>query len=168
MVTLKVSIPKLPQLEKAFKNAPEVAVRELGTGIRRYIMILDNAAKREAPVNKSHGGGTLRQSINHTMTGLLSGEVAANASYAGYVEEGTKPHIIESRNKKVLATSARNAPGWPIVSKGGYAIFGKRVQHPGTKANPFMQRAIDNTIDKLENELAGAAERTLKTISDSV
>jgi len=62
-------------------------------------------------------------------TSTLSGGVSA----LGVILEGTDAHEIEGKNSqsKVLRFTA-----------GGTVMFRKRVQHPGTKANPFVQKAM--------------------------
>lgn len=76
--------------------------------------------------------------------------VQATAPYAGYVELGTKPHIIQPRNAKVLA--------WP-ASQGGRRLsgsarsgaamrFARHVHHPGTKPQPFL---VPGAIKALES-----------------
>lgn len=55
------------------------------------------------------------------------------AEYAVYVHEGTRPHVIRPRNKKVLA--------FPGASGG--TVFAREVQHPGTVARPFLRNAVE-------------------------
>lgn len=49
--------------------------------------------------------------------------------YAVFVHDGTKPHEIRPKKKKALKT-----PYGPR----------KKVNHPGTKANPYLQKSVDN------------------------
>jgi hypothetical protein len=49
-----------------------------------------------------------------------------------WITKGTKPHVIAARRAAFLRFY------WPKVGK---VVFFKRVNHPGTKANPFMSRA---------------------------
>lgn len=53
--------------------------------------------------------------------------------YAVFVHDGTKPHEIRPKNKKALKT--------PFGPR-------KKVNHPGTKANPYLQNAVDNYDSK--------------------
>lgn len=55
------------------------------------------------------------------------------APYAIFVHDGTKPHEIRPKNKKALKT--------PFGPR-------KKVNHPGTKANPYLQNAVDNYNSK--------------------
>jgi len=85
----------------------------------------------------------------------MTGEVISGASYSQAFEEGTRPHLIQIRKKKVLAGPKRGAPaGWPMIS-GDYAIYGTKVVHPGTKPKPFMYpawrfgtRSFNNLVKK--------------------
>lgn len=95
------------------------------------------AAREEAPVRS----GRLRSSIKVTpfrMTGPYKGEGGVGVSirdvpYAGFVRWGTKPHVIRARNAPALRFY------WPKV---GRVVFFKKVNHPGTKPNDFLTRAV--------------------------
>jgi HK97 gp10 family phage protein len=65
-------------------------------------------------------------------------EVQALAPYAVFVEFGTAPHEIRPVNASVLAFEA-----------GGKMVFTPLVRHPGSKANPFMERAAEDTRSKV-------------------
>jgi HK97 gp10 family phage protein len=66
-------------------------------------------------------------------------EVQALAPYAVFVELGTAPHEIRPVNASVLAFEAA-----------GKMVFTPIVRHPGTKPNPFMERAAEDTRSKAE------------------
>lgn len=51
------------------------------------------------------------------------------APYAPYVHYGTDPYVIRPKNKQALKT--------PYGAR-------KKVSHPGIKANPYLQKAVDN------------------------
>ena len=89
-----------------------------------------SVARRLVPVKT----GTLRASIKVQQARDLKGrysvsyDVEAGAKYAAYVHEGTRPHVIEGNPLLVFQV-------------GGATVFTRRVNHPGTKANPFLLRA---------------------------
>ena len=66
--------------------------------------------------------------------------IVALAPYAKFVIEGTAPHEIRPANASCLAFKAA----------GGDMVFTKLVRHPGTKPNPFLQRAVDKAREKVE------------------
>ncbi|OCS21489.1 hypothetical protein CFVI97532_09470, partial [Campylobacter fetus subsp. venerealis cfvi97/532] len=77
--------------------------------------------------------------------------------YAKFVHYGTKPHIIRVKKAKGLA------------NKKAGLYFGKQVNHPGTKAQPYLENALDNYIksggfSKAKNALD--AEVKSKVIND--
>jgi hypothetical protein len=75
--------------------------------------------------------GTLRNEITSWAT-TTHGELSANAPYARFVESGTVPHRITPRGAYPLRFY------WEKV--GTHVEFWS-VNHPGTKAMPFMERA---------------------------
>jgi len=147
---IKFEIKNIKEIKATFKQAPVKMTRELNKAIKRIITKIEGTAKREAPVNKQSGGGNLRQSISSKMAGIAKGVVDVSAKYAIYVHEGTRPHIIRIRNKKVLANTRTGR------------FFGKVVHHPGTKANPFLQRAVDKNKSFIDKEFGNAVEKALK------
>ncbi len=79
--------------------------------------------------------------------------------YAVYVYYGTKPHTIRPKRKKALKTP--------------YGIFTK-VQHPGTKAQPYLDDALDDLVrsGRLNRLLDGfgddMSEAMFETITDGL
>lgn len=90
--------------------------------------------------------------------------VGTNDTIYGYVEEGTRPHVIVAKGKTLAFPSGHRAKTRPrVIGSGsggssGSTVFTKRVQHPGTDAREFsvviaekwqeqlpilLQRAID-------------------------
>jgi hypothetical protein len=66
---------------------------------------------------------------------------------AVFFEQGTKPHKIRIKNKKVLSTLREYTGGKALnVSKdkkgNEWAIFGLQVNHPGTKPKPFFVHPV--------------------------
>ena len=146
MPVFKVKSPDLSKLiknTKTWDTAVSVAVKKFLT-----LGTLEAEAKirEEAPVKT----GELRRRIRHSIK-RLQGFVFPTIKYAIWVHEGTDPHVIRPRNKKALF--------WK-----GAAHPVKSVQHPGSKANPFVERGAkraeakidrlgDNLLKDLENHL---------------
>lgn len=77
--------------------------------------------------------------IDHTDGKLLSqsataarGEIRVGVDYASFVSDGTPPHIIEAKRAKTLA-----------FEQDGVMRYPRRVRHPGTKANRYLDGAVD-------------------------
>ncbi len=88
-----------------------------------------------------HRTGYLASTVTKEV-GVGEASVSANASYARFVEEGTRPHEIRPINGRVLVFQVR-----------GKTVFTPLVHHPGTKPNPFMHRAADETRGRVEGSL---------------
>lgn len=91
--------------------------------------------------------GNLRDSLGIKIDGdrVIIGADPTKAPYAIYVELGTKPHVIEAKNGKALA-----------FQMGGQQVVVRKVNHPGTKANPFMEEAFQAWVDSLGSMAAEA------------
>ena len=149
MIEIRVTIQNADEIREAFRQAPLKIISNLNKAVNRIIIKVENSAKRNAPVNKSFGGGNLRQSIRSQMTGQMQGMVLVGAEYGIYVHEGTRPHVITIVNKKVLANKRTGQ------------IFGVRVNHPGTKAQPFLQQAIDENMGFINDEFEKVVDNIL-------
>ena len=56
--------------------------------------------------------------------------IGTNVEYAPAIEFGSRPHVIEAKNRKALSN--------------GKAIFGRRVNHPGWSGDSFLYWAMKN------------------------
>lgn len=82
--------------------------------------------------------------------------------YAKYVHSGTRAYTIKPKNKKALA------------NKKAGLFFGKKVNHPGQKANPYLlnawniykngglKRASDELAQNVGEEIVKEIKITLK------
>lgn len=61
----------------------------------------------------------------------LEGVIVCDHPAVRYVLDGTRPHIIRPRRAQALRFPYR-----------GRTVFAAVVHHPGTRANPFLQRAL--------------------------
>ncbi|MGH3783139.1 MAG: hypothetical protein ACRDZY_02225 [Acidimicrobiales bacterium] len=78
---------------------------------------------------------TLRRARGETAIGPYA-DVTAGLSgitnYLGYHMDGTPPHLITPSRRKALR-----------FLSGGQVVFARVVHHPGTRANPFLVRALE-------------------------
>lgn len=94
--------------------------------------------------------GRLEQETGWHPTGMLSAQIYSNAPYAGYVEEGTAPHVIQPRD-------GRQALRFFMGGPSGGMMIRRQVRHPGTRARPFFFA-----------DLAGRQGRMLRVARDAV
>ena len=112
-----------PDLRRTFRVAGRRAVDDFAGKVQRR-------ARTLAPSRT----GALRQSIRVRRTLTFRGPssvVGTDLFYAPYVHDGTPPHVIRPRRARALRFTA-----------GGRVVFAARVNHPGTKAGPFLDQAL--------------------------
>jgi hypothetical protein len=134
-----VQIVGLPQLLAKLQQAPQIAAPILQRALSASGAIL---AKHTVKGIVPWRTGFLTQSFRAEMTtGML--RWFPTASYAPFVEFGTKPHVILPKDKKALY--------WP-----GAAHPVARVNHPGSKSNPFMERILAASQEEIDATFTAA------------
>lgn len=104
--------------------------------------------------------------------GGIGVEVATKDKVYGYVDEGTKPHIIrpKKRNKRGLLSfqtggHAKTRPkviGSTAGRKGNKQVFAKEVHHPGTKARQFTKTISKKWQPEFRRQMDAAMRRAAK------
>jgi hypothetical protein len=93
--------------------------------------IIINKIKDEAPVDS----GKLRDSLKATRTAIAGNVVlkfTSSSPYIGFVVGGTKAHEIRPHGQVLH-----------FMDSHGAEVYARFVNHPGTKPNNFVHRAID-------------------------
>ena len=133
-------------LKEAAKNS-EITTQEVLVHSANY---LKTEMEARVPVDT----GRLKQSIQVRVSGKRI-TVGPDTPYAEYVEFGTAPHVIKPKKSNVLAFQA-----------GGRTVIVRSVNHPGTKAQPFVRPAFEAWVDTLGGLVAEAhVQRFVKEAS---
>jgi hypothetical protein len=127
-VTTKIYDTKIDHLF----DGPTALRAYMNTKVAETVMV----ARVEAPT-KSHA---LQRSISSTYHGGGRWSVSASAPHAKFVHNGTKSHLIKGRRRSMLRFF------WEKV---GAVVYLRQVNHPGTKANPFLTRAMHKVWDSV-------------------
>lgn len=109
--------------------------------------VVKEAVRFNAPVRT----GRLRDSVvmeRRARKGGIEITFLSDTPYAGYVERGTPAHMIYPRRARMLH--------W--VDPGGESVFRKEVHHPGTRANPFVDRAVMELYPWIRERLGAAVK----------
>jgi hypothetical protein len=149
----KITIPNLPALQAALAVYPAIAAPIIQSAVvGSQALLAKYTTASTVPVLT----GYLVQNWGFEV-GQYTARWYPKASYAPYVEFGTAPHTIVPVNARVLAN--------PRTGQ----IFGTIVHHPGTKANPFMERIVAaaqpdvdslfvQALDKITAQVASQAQ----------
>src|SRR5580693_1858022 len=125
-MNFSVTIPNLSALQQALANYPAISTPIMQNAIVAAQAILAQFTNASTVPIKT---GYLVQNWGFEI-GNLQARWYPKASYAPYVEFGTAPHIIKAVKARALANTETGQ------------FFGPVVHHPGTKANPFLERII--------------------------
>lgn len=90
-----------------------------------------NRAKVLAPVDTGRLRAAIKGRLVRNWTLRSEYQITVNVDYAEAVHDGTRPHVIRPRNAQALRFNI-----------GGRIVYAKVVHHPGTRARPFLDRAL--------------------------
>jgi hypothetical protein len=126
----------------AIGKAPREMLREVG-------LIAVREAKGIVPRRTGNLGRTIRiGSLTDTHVEVKAGG-QLNVGYAAAVEFGSRPHVIRPRNRKVLAWGGARTLGGRVRAGSRATHFARVVNHPGTRAKPFLIPAFSHALDRV-------------------
>ena len=104
------------------------------SALKRFLFRIGSGARYRAKQVAPYKTGNLKKDIQVFDERIDSFSISVGntklAPYAKFVYFGTRPHVIKPKKMKALA------------NKKSGQIFGKSVNHPGTKANPYIEKAF--------------------------
>ena len=106
---------------------------------------IEARAKRNISNNGSVKTGHLRRGITTNVGNMEVTVHTSNIKYARIVEEGSRPHTIRPRGKKALYWKGAKHPV-------------KSVNHPGSKAKPYLIPAFEKEKEVLIKDLKKVIE----------
>lgn len=134
------SFPTANNLDSVIKRVAFDAMLEGAEGT--LIDIIDDTPIRTGTLRRS-------QTVNPHRT-RMTVNFSANTPYAHAVHEGSPPHEITAYNAKALAFKA-----------GGEMVYRKKVNHPGTKGNPWMRRAVTRRLSDIGGHVTSQVTKAL-------
>jgi len=147
---MEIKSPSMDSFNKTLGYVPETTKISLQEAIRKGTLTLFSESVIQTPVKTGRLQSGHRYSIE-----VLRGRIYPTVKYAIFVHEPTRPHIIEPRRAKVLRF---------II--GGKVIFAKKVKHPGTKGQPFFEKAIRIRAPEVAKYLWDAGARLITQLKE--
>lgn len=144
------------ELDDLLRTLPEKMQKNVNrAGLRAGAVVLLDQVKQNIPVKSGNLRKTARIS-SRAKNGAVSVSVKAggkvkgiDAWYARLVEFGTRPHLVQvsekdrginGRTGRAVSVTTVNRRRSLMI---GTTLVGPSVQHPGSRARPFMRPAID-------------------------
>lgn len=97
--------------------------------------------KRTAPVDTGQLQRRTGVEVTSATTQRITAEARIDVDYAQFVTMGTAPHVIRPRRPD----------GVLVFQVGSQTVFTRRVNHPGTQANPFYDDVVNRWPEYLRN-----------------
>ena len=136
---IKINTDEIDKFAVELTELSEKSRDNVQKAIKKSAFNIESQTKKNLASNKSVVTGHLRRSIATKMGDLEATIHTSNVKYAVIVEKGSKPHIIRPKNKKALYWKGAKRPV-------------KLVNHPGSKAKPYLIPAFESEKDKsIEN-----------------
>jgi hypothetical protein len=117
--------------------------RELEATARQVV----NRAKVLAPVDTGRLRASIRIESRRSLSLRTIYTVGSDVSYAKMVHDGTRPHRIP-----------RSGLADPVLRfrMGGRIVYARYVNHPGTRARPFLDKAVREIAGGKGYDIRGA------------
>ena len=142
---IKINTNEIDKFAVELTELSEKSRDNVQKAIKKSAFNIESQAKKNLASNKSVITGHLRRSIATKMGDLEATIHTSNVKYAVIVEKGSKAHIIRPKNKKALYWKGAKRPV-------------KLVNHPGSKAKPYLIPAFESEKDKFIENLKEAIE----------
>ena len=133
---IKIDSSDLNKFSVTLRELPDEIKDDVRKVVKNSAFNIERNAKSSASVKTGH----LRRSISTKMGDMEATIHTSNLKYAPMVEFGTRPHIIRAKNKKALYWKGAKHPV-------------KQVNHPGSKAKPYLIPAFDKEKDQFLEKL---------------
>ena len=140
---IKINTDEIDKFAVELTELSEKSRDNVQKAIKKSAFNIESQAKKNLASNKSVVTGHLRRSIATKMGDLEATIHTSNVKYAVIVEKGSKAHVIRPKNKKALYWKGAKRPV-------------KLVNHPGSKAKPYLEPAFESEKDKFIENLKEA------------
>lgn len=148
---IKIEIENLNEIRTALIQSPVIVAKYINKAIKQALMIdLWNAKQKTTPVDLSNLKGTWNSKFSN-----LYGELGPNAKYALPVHEGSRPHWV----------GIKHIEGWARRHGINPYALQKSIAKKGTKANPFLQEAINIAQPNINKRFNVALQSALNEIA---
>ena len=142
---IKVDSSDLNKFSIYLSKKSDEDIKKIQKVLKNTGMNIEAGAKDNLTSNNSVKTGHLRRSIGNFRRGMTVTVHTSNVKYAVIVEKGSKAHVIRPKNKKALYWKGASHPV-------------KQVNHPGSKAKPYLIPAFEKEKDQFLERLKEVIE----------
>lgn len=137
---IKIDASELNKFSVEVTKLSNEVEEDVKKAVKNSAFNIEKNAKSNLTKNKSVATGHLRRGISTDIKGLEATVHTSNIKYAPMVEYGARAHIIRPKNKKFLYWKGAKHPV-------------KQVNHPGSRAKPYLIPAFEKEKDQFLEKL---------------
>lgn len=130
--------------QKSVDQATYKIINQLMGNVEKAVLILESESKKECPVDQ----GILRASITHDVS-LSTKEIVGSC----YTPEEIGPYVHQGTGIYAVDGNGRKTP-WNWANPGSKKWSGRKG-YRGSRPNPFMERARNKSMQRIEKILGG-------------
>lgn len=155
---------RMVALDKNFRRELQVVARQTGRDLL-------NRHREVVKGWKLRPDFSLEVTVQPTRIQILVTPRGRNKKIFRYVNEGTKAHIIQQKNKAYLKFQTGHSPKTKPIAKynvgnggrtGGW-VSKKQVNHPGTKRRDFTKTFVEEALPELRKQTENAFRRAARS-----
>lgn len=150
-MNIQIKIQNLDEVKKGLNEAPIFFAKNIDKAIHHSI---EEVRKNVLDYAPSGAGNDLRLRWD-TIFKPLYGALISGVKHGIFVHEGTKPHW----------TSIKNLADWARLRGLNVYALQRSIAKKGTKANPFLAKAVDAAENKINQFFKEAVEKSLEDIA---
>ena len=140
---IKINTDEIDKFAVELTELSEKSRDNVQKAVKKSAFNIEANAKNNLKANRSVVTRHLTKNVTTQMGDLEATIHTSNVKYAIIVEKGSKAHVIRPKNKKALYWEGAKRPV-------------KLVNHPGSKAKPFLIPAFESEKDKFIENLKEA------------
>lgn len=152
----EIKVTSKPEMKEVASRMSRATKNMFGGGrgdLEQLAGTLVQYVQMDAPKKTGQSASAIRSEV--FMKGLTVGfRVILPEVYSKFVIPGTRAHVITPRHAKVLRF---------VV--GGSVVFTQRVNHPGTKPNPFPNKSLAKWRPTAQTALTRIGNRWVTEVS---
>lgn len=154
---ITIRVKGLEELSASFGKARSLIERHVGDGVQESAKIIRDRARRKAASPPIVFQGELGRSLFTKPSGKLSAVIGSDAKHAPFVEFGTRPHFPPVAPLERWAKVKLGKPGLGFV-------IAKKIARKGTKAQPYFQPAVDESLQDVHRLIEKAVAQVVRDI----
>lgn len=156
-MSFNIKLEGFDELASQLSNSSSIISKNFTTALQNSTDIVRDRARRKVGSSPTVYQGTLAKSISTRVT-KLTGIVSTDQVYAKSIEYGRKP------GKRPPSDPIEKWARLKLGKSGMGFVIAKKIGQRGTKAQPFFEPALKDSIGDIERYFSNSLDKAIKAI----